>query len=79
MANKKSKNKGGSLCSGYKVFPDGRKCKGCIDCDFLKSKKSIEQVFKESHTTVTVSRNKPFDLIGMLTGRATTAKNKKKK
>lgn len=21
------------LCSGYKVFPDGRKCKGCEDCE----------------------------------------------
>ena len=21
-----------SLCSGYRVFPDGRKCKGCSDC-----------------------------------------------
>ena len=21
------------LCSGYKVFPDGRKCEGCKDCE----------------------------------------------
>ncbi len=21
------------LCSGYRVFPDGRKCKGCEDCE----------------------------------------------
>lgn len=23
------------LCSGYGVFPDGRKCKGCKDCKTL--------------------------------------------
>ena len=21
------------LCSGYKVFPDGKRCSGCIDCN----------------------------------------------
>lgn len=21
------------LCSGYRVFPDGRKCEGCRDCN----------------------------------------------
>ena len=23
------------LCSGYRVFPDGNKCKGCSDCSGL--------------------------------------------
>ena len=42
MAKKKiSNNKGGGICSGWRVFPDGTKCKGCIDCDFgKKSNKS---------------------------------------
>ena len=21
------------LCSGFRVFPDGRECKGCLDCE----------------------------------------------
>lgn len=37
MANKiiyktKKPGKRRSLCSGYKVFPDGEKCPGCADC-----------------------------------------------
>jgi Zn-finger protein len=67
MSKKTSNNKGGSLCSGYKVFPDGRKCKGCIDCNFLKSKKSVNQVFRENHTTARVGRN--FNLMEFLTGK----------
>lgn len=54
----KSNNKGGSLCSGYKVFPDGSKCKGCIDCNFLKSKKTISQVFNSSHARLIVKTRK---------------------
>jgi hypothetical protein len=45
-----SKNKNGSLCSGYRVFPDGKKCKGCIDCDFGKDKATVKEVFNRSHT-----------------------------
>jgi hypothetical protein len=38
MAKKISNNKGGRLCSGYGVFTDGTKCKGCKDCKFGKKK-----------------------------------------
>ncbi len=54
MAKKKEKE----LCSGYRVFPDGTKCKGCSDCDNGKSKKTIAQVFKENHSLVVIGRGK---------------------
>lgn len=56
-----SNNKGGWLCSGYKVFQDGSKCLGCVDCDFGKLTKSIQQVFNDNHTIlkIPVRRKKP--------------------
>lgn len=53
-----SYNEDGSLCSGYKVFPGGVKCKGCIDCDFGKSTDTIEQAFNKNHLLITVSKKK---------------------
>ncbi|ADY51458.1 hypothetical protein Pedsa_0886 [Pseudopedobacter saltans DSM 12145] len=29
---RKKSGKRGPLCSGYNVFPDGKKCPGCADC-----------------------------------------------
>lgn len=29
------------LCSGYGVFPDGRKCEGCLDCQSFKEKNKM--------------------------------------
>lgn len=44
MGRKKiSNNKGGGICSGWRVFPDGSKCKGCIDCDFGKKSRTINK------------------------------------
>lgn len=37
---KKYTTDNGSRCSGYGVYPDGRKCKGCSDC---KGKKITRQ------------------------------------
>jgi hypothetical protein len=58
MSKKISNNANGSLCSGYKIFPNGSRCAGCIDCDFGKSKKSIQRVFDESHALLRVSTKK---------------------
>jgi len=66
MKASKSNNKNGMLCSGYKVFPDGSKCKGCIDCDFLKSTKSIKQVFNQNHSTIKVGRKTSLEKITKL-------------
>ncbi|MCK9281418.1 MAG: hypothetical protein M0P71_12405 [Melioribacteraceae bacterium] len=40
-------NKEYKLCSGYRVFPDGTKCKGCIDCNrtWLLITKKIFEIF----------------------------------
>lgn len=44
---KDSNNKGGFRCSGYGVFPDGKKCKGCSDCGFGKKVKSVGQIKRD--------------------------------
>lgn len=59
--NKKSNNAGGSLCSGYKIFPDGSACKGCIDCEFGKLDMSMEEVFNKNHSTVVVTKGMSGD------------------
>jgi len=53
-----SNNVGGWLCSGYKIFPDGSKCKGCIDCEFGKIKKSMQEVFNDSHAIISIKTKK---------------------
>jgi hypothetical protein len=52
----KSRNKEGWLCSGYRVFPDGSKCKGCIDCNFGKDKTSVKKVFERSHAIINITK-----------------------
>jgi hypothetical protein len=52
--DKKSNNPDGSLCSGYKIFPDDSKCLGCIDCDFGKGTDDVKAVFNRNHTTMIV-------------------------
>lgn len=57
--NSKSKNPDGSLCSGYGVFPDGEKCKGCIDCNFKPvSFKQAIKAFNRNHAVIRVSTSK---------------------
>jgi hypothetical protein len=58
MKKNYSNNPGNSLCSGFKVFPDGKRCKGCIDCNFGKDKRSIRKVFNDTHTMVTIGKKK---------------------
>lgn len=53
----------GWRCSGYGVFPDGKKCKGCSDCEgkFLKrgiTNKEIYEVFNKTHTLLKMSKKK---------------------
>lgn len=60
---KKYTTDNGSLCSGYGVYPDGRKCNGCSDCEgkFLKrgiSKKEIINVFKKTHTIMSITKKR---------------------
>ena len=53
----KSNNEDGSLCSGYGVFPDGSKCKGCIDCGGKKvGMKGIIDVFHRNHFIGTIKQ-----------------------
>ncbi|MDD3686739.1 MAG: hypothetical protein PHE56_08225 [Bacteroidales bacterium] len=50
----KNKNTGknkGAQCSGYKVFPDGSKCKGCPDCVGAKK-------VKHTFTTFSITKKK---------------------
>ena len=59
---KKFTTDNGSRCSGYGVYPDGRKCKGCSDCNgkFLKrsiTTKEIHQVFNKTHLIATVGKH----------------------
>ena len=52
-----SNNKGGWLCSGYGVFPDGSKCKGCIDCCFGKGVMTMMEIKKSiKSSSVTVKK-----------------------
>lgn len=51
----------GSRCSGYGVYPDGRKCNGCGDCEGKPvSMKKLKKVFEQNHTTIKVGKG--FDL-----------------
>ncbi len=38
---KASDGKDKRLCSGYGVFPDGNKCKGCSDCNEVIRRKGL--------------------------------------
>lgn len=60
---KKYTTDNGSRCSGYGVYPDGAKCKGCSDCKgrFLKkaaSAKQLRTIFNSSHAIVTITNKK---------------------
>lgn len=56
MAKKYTTDKG-SRCSGYGVYPDGRKCRGCSDCKGKKiSTAKAVKVFNKSHSTITVKK-----------------------
>jgi hypothetical protein len=58
---KNSNNPDGSLCSGYKVFPDDSECLGCIDCDFGRGTDDIQAVFRRNHTTMKVTSSMTGD------------------
>lgn len=32
LKTRRAKHDGPPLCSGYRVFPDGKRCPGCPDC-----------------------------------------------
>lgn len=54
---KKYTTDNGSRCSGYGVYPGGRKCKGCSDCQgkFLKkgpTRADIIKAYNRSHMLV---------------------------
>lgn len=36
----------GSRCSGYGVYPDGRKCRGCSDCRVAKKRRTATKKAK---------------------------------
>ena len=44
MAKKKKevRKKYRPLCSGWGIFPDGKKCKGCQDCGSKTNKNPLE-------------------------------------
>lgn len=64
MAKKKKyTTDNGSRCSGYGVYPDGRKCKGCSDCQgkFIKKPITTGQVielFRKQHSIKKISKKK---------------------
>lgn len=50
----------GSRCSGYGVYPGGKKCKGCSDCEgkFLKrniTNAEIHKQFNKTHTLIKIT------------------------
>lgn len=52
-----------SLCSGFKVYPNGKQCSGCSDCTNKKGYRffgvkndTIEKAFNRSHTIMTISK-----------------------
>jgi hypothetical protein len=56
-----SKKKVKWLCSGWGVFPDGTKCKGCDDCNgtkIPKTKKEIERHFSKTHSRLSIKKVK---------------------
>ena len=57
MKKKKYTTDNGSRCSGYGVYPGGRKCKGCSDCQGEPvSIKEIKNRFKAKHTILTIKK-----------------------
>lgn len=49
------------LCSGWGVFPGGKKCNGCDDCrgkKIPKTAKEIEKHFNKTHSLITCSNTK---------------------
>lgn len=49
------------LCSGWGVFPNGKKCPGCSDCrgkKIPKTKKEIEKHFYKTHALMTVKKRR---------------------
>jgi hypothetical protein len=49
------------LCSGWGVFPGGKKCPGCDDCKgskIPKTKKEILKHFNKTHSTLTIKKKK---------------------
>ena len=48
---KKYTTDNGKRCSGFGVYPDGRKCKGCSDCNgHQPTRKEIDKIIDRSHT-----------------------------
>ena len=83
IKNKKSNNKGGWLCSGYGVFPDGSKCKGCMDCGFGKQVMTMKEIEKSiSSRVITIKKGDNGDDIlaklGIVIKRKTNGKKSKK-
>lgn len=75
MATKKHTTDNGSRCSGYGVYPNGRKCKGCSDCEGKKvSTKLAVKRFNDNHSVVIVGKN--FDLKKHLKTKPKTKKRK---
>jgi len=58
MAKKKHYTDNGSLCSGYGVYPDGRKCKGCSDCEgnAPKTMRGLLKVFNRNHAVIVITK-----------------------
>lgn len=51
----------GKRCSGYGIYPGGRKCKGCGDCKgrFLKTpatKKQLERLVRRNTKLITIKK-----------------------
>lgn len=68
MKTKKYTTDNGSRCSGYGVYPDGKKCKGCSDCNgkFLKrdiTNAEIHKQFNKTHTLITLTNLKGTNMI----------------
>lgn len=56
---KKYTTDNGSRCSGYGVYPDGRKCKGCSDCEGKKiTIKGVREAFSRNHLMLTLKSKK---------------------
>lgn len=59
IKTKKHTTDNGSRCSGYGVYPDGRKCKGCSDCNGKRvSRKQIVEAFNRNHLMLTLNKKK---------------------
>ena len=57
MKNKNTGKHTGSRCSGYGVFPDGTKCKGCSDCNGKKlTAKGLERQVKKNTSLIKIKK-----------------------